>query len=435
MPKTLTRSSALYQEALTCFPAGVNSPVRAFKAVGGQPLFIREGKGSKVTDADGNEYIDYLGSWGPLILGHAHPEVVRKTAAAIEKGTSFGTPHEGEVALARLVKECFPSMELLRFVNSGTEATMSAIRLARGFTGRDIVLKFEGCYHGHSDSLLAKAGSGAMTFGVPDSAGVPGDITRKTLTVPYNDTAAFTAIMEKEGPRIAAVIVEPVAGNMGLVLPREGFLEALRASTAEHGAVLIFDEVITGFRVAKGGAQERCGIRPDLTTLGKVLGGGFPLAAYGGKKEIMEQVAPLGSVYQAGTLSGNPVAVAAGRATLEAILSEQNFYDTLAAKTDLLVRTVGEIFTRRGIPHVINHFASMFTIFFTGGEVFDYQSAKKAQADRYGPFFHHMLERGIYFPPSQFETAFVSSAHTEKDIEATAAAAEKTFTLQEMTWK
>lgn len=393
-------------------PGGVNSPVRAFRAVGGIPFFVAKGEGCYLWDVDGNKYVDFVCSWGPLILGHAHPEVVAAVKEAVEKGTTYGAPTELEVLLAEKIQQAFPSMEMLRLVNSGTEATMSAIRVARGYTGRKKIVKFEGCYHGHADYLLVKAGSGATTFGIPDSAGVPEGAAQDTIVLPYNDVGAFNETMDAIGNEIAAVIVEPVAGNMGVVLPKPEFLQALRKQTEKHGSVLIFDEVITGFRVAYGGAQSLYGIRPDMTCLGKIVGGGFPLAAYGGRKEIMQSVAPLGPVYQAGTLSGNPVAVTAGLKTLE-ILERDNPYPDLERKTNQLTEAIADAAKEFGIAIQINQIASMFTVFFTDQPVTDYASAKRSDTQRYARFFHALLERGVYFPPSQFEAAFVSTAHDD----------------------
>jgi len=418
MDRTFSRSQELYDEAQRYMPAGVNSPVRAFRAVGGTPVYFREGRGSRLIDADGNEYIDFLASWGPLILGHCRSEVVKAVAEAASRGTSFGAPHEGEVRIAGLIREFFPSMEMMRLVNSGTEAVMSAIRAARGFTGRSGIVKFEGCYHGHSDFLLAKAGSGLMTFDSPDSAGVPVEATQMTSTLPYNDIGEFRHFMDEKGDQTAAVIVEPVAGNMGVVPPVNGFLEALREITEKHGALLIFDEVITGFRVAPGGMQQKAGIVPDLTVLGKIVGGGLPIGIYGGRKAIMELIAPMGPVYQAGTLSGNPVAVAAGIATLNMIKGAPDFYEKLDAKAGRLTEGISRILAERRIPHRINRVGSMFTVFFTDSDVTDYCSAKSADRERYAEFFHLVLEHGLYLPPSQFEAAFVSSAHNDDDIDS-----------------
>ncbi len=412
------KSRALFERAQKLMPGGVNSPVRAFRAVGGIPFFVAKGEGCYLWDVDGNKFIDFVCSWGPLILGHAHPEVVSAVKEAVEKGTTYGTPTELEVLLAEKIQQAFPSMEMLRLVNSGTEATMSAIRVARGYTGRKKIVKFEGCYHGHADYLLVKVGSGATTFGIPDSAGVPEGTAQDTIVLPYNDVQAFNETMDAMGDEIAAVIVEPIAGNMGVVLPKPEFLKALREQTEKHGTVLIFDEVITGFRVAFGGAQSLYGIRPDMTCLGKIVGGGFPLAAYGGRKEIMQSVAPLGPVYQAGTLSGNPVAVTAGLKTLE-ILERDNPYPELESKTRQLTEVIAEAAKEFGIPVQINQIASMFTVFFTDQPVTDYSSAKRSDTQRYARFFHALLERGVYFPPSQFEAAFVSTAHDGKVLAAT----------------
>ena len=422
------RSRELFQEANRFFPAGVNSPVRAFRAVGGDPFFVAHASGSRITSADGNNYIDYVGSWGPMILGHAHPRVVAAIQKAAEAGTSYGAPTELETRLAKLVQAAFPSLERMRFVSSGTEACMSALRVARGFTGRDAILKFEGCYHGHADSLLVKAGSGAMTFGVPDSLGVPADLARHTLTLPYNDFEGVRTLFGARGGEIAAVIVEPVAGNMGVIPPRPDFLAGLREITRRHGALLIFDEVITGFRIAWGGAQEAFGVRPDLTCLGKIVGGGLPVGVYGGRADIMEQVAPLGAVYQAGTLSGNPLAMAAGIETLT-LLQAPGFYAVLEAKGKRLADGIAETAAEARIPLQSNRVGSMLTGFFTGGPVTDYATAKTADTRRYGAFFRAMLVRGVSLAPSQFEAAFVSAAHTDKELDATVTAAREAFAL------
>ena len=416
------RSAALFAEAQRYIPGGVNSPVRAFRAVGGQPRFIRRGFGCRVEDVDGNVYIDYVCSWGPLILGHASPAVVVAVKAAAEGGTSFGAPTEAEVELARLVCQLVPSVELVRFVNSGTEATMSAIRLARAYTGRPKIVKFDGCYHGHADGLLVKAGSGVLTFSVPDSAGVTPAAAQDTLSAPFNDLKTVADLFNRYGREVAAVIVEPVAGNMGVVPPKPGFLEGLRRLTAEAGALLIFDEVITGFRLAPGGAQERYGVTPDLTCLGKILGGGLPVGAYGGRREIMGLVAPLGPVYQAGTLSGNPLAMAAGLATLRALL-EPGVYDRLESLAGRLAAGLEAACRDAGVPARVNRVGSMLTVFFTADEVTDYESARRADTGRYSRFFHGMLEQGVFLPPSQFEAMFVSLAHTEADIDLTVEAA------------
>lgn len=405
-------------------PGGVNSPVRAFRAVGMEPVFIRRGYGSKIWDEDGNEYIDYVLSWGPLILGHAHPDVVEAIKNQVEKGTSFGACTEMEVLLAEKIVESIPSVEVVRLVNSGTEATMSAIRLARGYTKRKYIIKFAGCYHGHSDGLLIKGGSGLVTFGVPDSAGVPEEIAGLTIVAPYNDEEKVAEIFAEKGDEIAAVIVEPVAGNMGVVPPKKGFLEALREITKKYGALLIFDEVITGFRLSYSGAQGYYGIEPDLTTLGKIIGGGLPVGAYGGREEIMRLVSPEGPVYQAGTLSGNPLATAAGYATLKVLSENPGIYDKMERLSEKLCRGLKEIMERAKIPVFINRAGSMLTMFFTGEEVKDYDSALKADTKMYAAFFREMLKRGVYLPPSQFESVFLSAAHTEEDVEKTLEAAE-----------
>jgi glutamate-1-semialdehyde 2,1-aminomutase len=405
--------------------------VRAFGAVGGTPRFIARGKGSAVWDVDGNRYIDYLGSWGPLIVGHAHPGVVAAVQDAATRGTSYGAPIEAELELARLVKAAFPSIDLVRFVSSGTEATMSALRLARASTGRETIVKFDGCYHGHADGLLVQAGSGPLTFGAPDSPGVPAGAAAQTLSVPYNDLSAVRTALEAHPGQVAAVIVEPVAGNMGVVPPEPGFLEHLRGLTREHGALLIFDEVITGFRIARGGAQERYRVTPDLTCLGKIVGGGLPVGAYGGRREILELVAPLGPVYQAGTLSGNPVAMAAGIATLR-LLNEPGVYERLDTLAERLVSGLAAAARAANVSFSCNRVGSILTAFFTSQPVVDYASAKRADGRQYGRFFHAMLDRGVYFAPSQFEAAFVSLAHTEADIDASIAAAREAMrTLQD----
>ncbi len=414
------KSEELFARAQRSIPGGVNSPVRAFRSVGGSPPFIARGQGCRVWDADGNEYIDYVGSWGPLLLGHRHPEVLEALEEAIRSGTSFGAPTEREVELAEAIREAVPSMEMVRLVNSGTEATMSAIRLARGFTGRDLTVKFEGCYHGHVDSLLVKAGSGVATLGLPDTAGVPKCFADTTIALPYNSPEAVEQAFQAHTGRIASVIVEPVVGNMGCVPPAPGFLQALREITARNGALLIFDEVMTGFRVAFGGAQQLYGIRPDLTALGKVIGGGLPIGAYGGRADIMAKLAPVGPVYQAGTLSGNPLAVSAGLAMLRHLKAHPEVYGQLERRSARLVAD-----TPPGVT--VNRVGSMFTLFFTGGPVTDYESAKRSDTKRFAEFFHFMLERGIYLAPSQFEAGFVSAAHTEEDIQRTAAAVREFF--------
>jgi glutamate-1-semialdehyde 2,1-aminomutase len=416
------KSQQLFERAQLSIPGGVNSPVRAWRGVGGTPRFIVKGEGSRIYDADGNEYIDYIGSWGPLLLGHRHPEIVEAVAKALEGGTSFGAPTEREIELAETIRTLVPSLEMLRLVNSGTEATMSALRVARGFTGRDITIKFEGCYHGHVDSLLVKAGSGVATLGLPDSPGVPKGFSDTTIALPLNNRQILAETFERLGDKIAAVIVEPVCGNMGCIPPEPGWLEALRGITREHGALLIFDEVMTGFRVDAGGAQRLYNIQPDLTTLGKVIGGGLPIAAYGGRRDIMTYIAPSGPIYQAGTLSGNPLAVSAGLAMLRHIQAHPQIYDQLNRSTGLLAACAPESLT-------VNRIGSMMTWFFTGSPVTDYDTAKLADTKKFARFFHAMLERGIYLPPSQFEALFVSTAHTEADIEQTREAARQSFEI------
>lgn len=413
----MSRSEELFKRAQEVIPGGVNSPVRAFRAVGGKPLFIERGHGSRIWDADGKEYIDYVCSWGPLIFGHRPPEVIQALKEVLEIGTSFGAPTEREVEMAELITTLVPSVEKVRLVSSGTEATLSAIRLARGFTGRERIIKFDGCYHGHGDSLLVKAGSGVATLGLPDSPGVPASLAGLTTVLPFNDTNALKAEFDRRGNEIACVIVEPVAGNMGCVAPRAGYLEALRDLTKRSGAVLIFDEVMTGFRVAMGGAQRRYGVQPDLTTMGKIIGGGLPVGAYGGRAEIMNRVAPAGPVYQAGTLSGNPLAVSAGLATLKRLQKEDPYekLESLGARLEEGLSAAGRV----------NRVGSMFTVFFTNREVTDFESAKTSDTQRFNRFFHAMLDQGIYLPPSQFEAAFISAAHTEADIDRTIDAAGK----------
>lgn len=416
----MTKSEAFFQRAQELIPGGVNSPVRAFRSVGRTPLFIAQGQGSRIFDVDGNEYIDYVGSWGPLLLGHRHPEIVAALERTLETGTSFGAPTPAEIELAQEICNAAPSIEMVRLVNSGTEATMSAIRLARGFTGRDLIVKFDGCYHGHVDSLLVQAGSGVATLGIADTRGVPQQFCDTTISLPYNSAEAVAAAFEKHRDKIAAIIVEPVAGNMGCVPPAAGFLEALRKITQEAGALLIFDEVMTGFRLAYGGAQERFGITPDLTTLGKVIGGGLPVGAYGGRKDIMQMVAPAGPVYQAGTLSGNPLAVAAGLAMLRHLKAHPEIYTQLEEHASRLCAAVPPGVT-------VNRVGSMFTCFFTDSPVTDYESAKRSDTRRFSRFFGAMLDRGVYLAPSQFEAAFVSAAHTDRDIDETIAAAREAF--------
>ncbi|MGD0100109.1 MAG: glutamate-1-semialdehyde 2,1-aminomutase [Acidobacteriota bacterium] len=422
------RSKILFSRAQKRIPGGVNSPVRAFRSVGGEPRFIRSGKGSHMTDVDGVSYIDYLGSWGPLILGHCPAKVQSALRSQISLGTSFGASTENEVILAEMIANAVPSIEKVRLVNSGTEATMSAIRLVRAFTGRSKIIKFDGCYHGHVDSLLVKAGSGVATLGLPDSAGVQAQDCSSTLSVPYNNPEMVQQALELNRAEVAAVIVEPVAGNMGTVLPTRGFLQRLRKLTREHGALLIFDEVITGFRLSYGGAQELLNIKPDLTCLGKIIGGGLPVGAYGGHHEIMKWVAPEGSVYQAGTLSGNPLAVAAGIAALKA-LKQAGSYRKLESMTAELVAGLQRAAEQAGVPVQINRIGSMFTVFFTSSPVTNFQTAKTSDTTRYGKFFHSMLQQGVYFPPSQFETCFVSLAHTRSDIRSTVNAAREAFKI------
>jgi len=420
------RSKKLFEEAKKHIPGGVNSPVRAFRSVGGDPIFIKRAKGSKVYDADGKAYIDYVLSWGPAILGHAHPKVTAALKKAITDGTSFGAPTELEITLAKMVKKAVPSIELVRMVSSGTEATMSAIRAARGFTGRDKILKFDGCYHGHGDSLLVKAGSGVATFGLPDSPGVPADLAKLTLTVAFNDLAAVKDLCAKEGERIACIIIEPVVGNMGCVPPLPGFHEGLRKVCDQYGIVLIFDEVMTGFRVAYGGAQQLYKIKPDLTTLGKVIGGGLPVGAYGGKREIMEKISPLGPIYQAGTLSGNPLAMTAGIETLK-LLAKPGVYKKLEALSADLEKGLRVVANEAGIAATINRVGSMFTTFFTDRKVTDFASAKTSDTARFGKFFRGMLANGVNLAPSQFEAAFLSLAHSKSDINKTVEAARKSL--------
>ncbi|MBI5597717.1 MAG: glutamate-1-semialdehyde 2,1-aminomutase [Elusimicrobia bacterium] len=418
----MKRSKALFAASKKVLVGGVDSPVRAFRAVGGDPVFMRSGKGAHLTDADGKSYVDFVLSWGPMILGHAHPAVVRAAEGALRKGSSFGAPTEEELRLAEAVREALPSMERLRFTSSGTEAVMSALRVARAFTGRELVIKFVGGYHGHVDSLLVAAGSGATTLGRPDSDGVPAAWAKTTLCLPYNDVAAAQKAFREHGRRIAAVIVEPVAANMGVVAPEPPFLEALRELTRKNKSLLIFDEVITGFRFFYGGAQTGMRITPDLTTLGKIVGGGFPVGCYGGRKEIMDLVAPLGPVYQAGTLSGNPVAMAAGLATLQ-VLKKDKPYARMAEMARVIVTELRGMARFKGLPVQVNHVASMFTVFFTETPVRDFATAKTSDTRMYGRFFHALLERGVYFPPAQFEAAMLSAAHSKLDLERTLEAA------------
>ena len=418
---------SLYQEACKYIPGGVNSPVRAFRGVGGEPIFFKKASGAYATAADGRRFIDYVGSWGPMILGHAHPRVIEAVQQVAADGLSFGAPTELETRLARRVTELMPAIELVRFVSSGTEATMSAIRLARGFTGRDVIVKFEGCYHGHSDSLLIKAGSGALTLGVPTSPGVPKALADYTVTLNFNDAGQVREAFRQIGGKIACVIVEPVAGNMNCVPPAAGFLETLRAECDRSGALLIFDEVMTGFRVALGGAQALYGVRPDLTTLGKIIGGGMPVGAFGGRRDIMEKLAPLGPIYQAGTLSGNPVAMTAGLTTLE-LLSAPGFHQRLEASTDLLIRGLAQAASSAGIALATNHVCGMFGFFFTEEAAVDsYAKVMACDVERFKRFFHGMLAEGVYFAPSAFEAGFMSAAHSTADVDATAAAAARVF--------
>jgi len=413
-----SKSAALFQQAQQIIPGGVNSPVRAFKSVGLQPPFIQRAAGARVYDVDGNAYIDYVGSWGPMILGHAHPQVIAAVQAAAASGCSFGAPTELEVRLAQLIVDAFPSMDMVRMVNSGTEATMSAIRLARGFTGRDMILKFAGCYHGHADSLLVKAGSGAMTFGVPDSPGVPADLAKYTLTVPFNDLAAVRRALEAHAGQVAGVILEPAVGNMGLVPPEEGFLEGLSQVTRAHDTLLIFDEVMTGFRVDYGGVQTLYNLDPDLTTLGKVIGGGLPVGAYGGKREIMQHMSPVGPIYQAGTLSGNPLAMTAGITTLE-ILRAAPPYAVLGERTAHLMAETARAAKQHNVPVHTAALGSMFTLFFSQKPVRNFEDASACDIPAFRRYFARMLQAGIYLAPSQFEAGFLSTAHTEADIEET----------------
>ncbi len=422
----MSRNEELFARAQRSIPAGVNSPVRAFRSVGGTPRFLARGEGAYVWDADGRRYIDYVGSWGPAIVGHAHPAVVRAVVEAAPRGLSFGAPTEIEIEMAETLIRLLPSLELVRLVSSGTEATMSALRLARGFTGRSKIVKFEGCYHGHGDSLLVKAGSGALTFGAPSSAGVPPAIANETIVLPYNDLAATRAAFAQGGADIACVIVEPIVGNMNLIVPRPGFLEGLRSLCDEFGALLIFDEVMTGFRVHPQGVQGLYGIRPDLTTLGKVIGGGMPVGAFGGRREVMERIAPLGPVYQAGTLSGNPVAVAAGLATL-AVVQEPGFYERLAASTQALCDGLAAAAARSGVAFVANSVGGMFGLYFAAAVPDTYDAVMACDKARFNRFFHAMLDGGVYLAPSAFEAGFVSAAHTPADIAATIAAAEAAF--------
>jgi glutamate-1-semialdehyde 2,1-aminomutase len=418
-------SEKLFAKAKDLFPGGVNSPVRAFKGVGGTPRFIARGRGSHLIDVDGNDYVDYVLSWGPMIVGHCHPEVMREVQDAMKDGSSYGAPSPREIQLAELVRARMPWVQKMRFCSSGTEATTAAIRVARGFTGRDDVLKFDGCYHGAGDALLVKAGSGVETLGLPDSPGVPADLARHTLTLPFNDLAAVEALFAKKGKDIAAVIVEPVVGNMGVLVPKPGYLAGLLATCRKHGALLIIDEVMTGFRVAAGGACGLYGLAPDLVTFGKVIGAGLPVGAFGGRADVMDRVAPAGPIYQAGTLSGNPMAMAAGHATLK--LMTQAAYDKLEATSARLAEGLAAAAAEAKVPVQVNRVGSMLTVFFSAQPVFDAASARACDTKRFAAFFHALLENGVYFPPSQFEAAFLSTAHTDDDVERTLRAAKAAF--------
>jgi glutamate-1-semialdehyde 2,1-aminomutase len=417
-----SKSDTLFDKAKQLIPGGVNSPVRAFRSVGRNPIFVSKAKGSKIYDVDGNEYIDYIGSWGPMILGHSHPQIIEAVKKAADSGTSFGAPTELEVKMAYLICKIMPSIEMVRMVNSGTEATMSAIRLARAYTGKNKIIKFEGCYHGHGDSFLIKAGSGALTLGVPDSPGVPPGVATDTLTAKFNNIDSVRELISTNKSQVAAIIVEAVVGNMGCIFPKQNFLNELRILCTKENIVLIFDEVMTGFRVALGGAQELYKIKPDLTTLGKIIGGGLPVGAYGGKKEIMQMVAPSGPMYQAGTLSGNPLAMSAGYEMLSILSSDKSIYQTLEDRSSQLENGMRSELKKAGLNYCINRVGSMFTLFFTENEVTDYDTAKTSDTSIFGKFFNEMLNRGIYLAPSQFEAAFISAAHTEEDIEKTNAA-------------
>ncbi|MBX3675826.1 MAG: glutamate-1-semialdehyde 2,1-aminomutase [Rhodocyclaceae bacterium] len=422
----MSKNEQLFTRAQKTIPGGVNSPVRAFRSVGGTPHFFTRGEGPYVWDADGRRFIDYVGSWGPLVLGHAHPEVLQAVHDAVSRGLTFGAPTEGEIEMAELLARLLPGLEMVRLVSSGTEATMSAIRLARGFTGRDAIVKFEGCYHGHADCLLVKAGSGALTFGNPSSGGVPADFAKHTLVLDYNDAQQLEETFRKAGDRIAAVIVEPVVGNMNLIAPKPEFLETMRRLCTQYGTVLIFDEVMTGFRVGLTGAQGHYGIRPDLTTLGKVIGGGMPVGAFGGRRDIMEKIAPLGPVYQAGTLSGSPVAVAAGLATLK-LVAQPGFYTQLSAKTKRLTDGLQEAASKHGVNFCAQAVGGMFGLYFRASPPASYAEVMECDKEAFNRFFHLMLELGVYFAPSAFEAGFVSAAHTEADLAATCAAADEIF--------
>lgn len=422
-------SDSLYEKAKNFIPGGVNSPVRAFRSVGRNPIFIKKTSGSKIYDVDGNEYIDYVGSWGPMLLGHAHPRIVEAIKRTSEMGTSFGAPTELEIKMAEIITKIMPSVEMVRMVNSGTEATMSAIRLARAFTGKSKIIKFEGCYHGHGDSFLIKAGSGALTFGIPDSPGIPEGIANYTLTARYNDINSVKDLIEKNQNEVAAVIIEPIVGNMGCIPPRGNFLKDLRDICTKKNILLIFDEVMTGFRVAYGGAQELYGIKPDLTTLGKIIGGGLPVGAYGGRKDIMQWVSPSGPMYQAGTLSGNPLAMAAGYEMLTIISEQKLLYKSLEETSSTLENGMREVLKKYGKNYQINRVGSMFTLFFTEEEVYDYNTAIKSDTNKFAKYFNEILQRGIYLAPSQFEAVFISSAHTSEDIEKTIKAFEEVISI------
>ena len=422
----MDRNKDLFEKSLHTIPGGVNSPVRAFGSVGGTPIFFKKARGSRLWDENDKEYIDYINSWGPMILGHAHPEVIQAVQSVAEDSLSFGAPTARELEMAETIVNLVPSIEQVRLVSSGTEATMSAIRVARGFTGRDTIVKFEGCYHGHADALLVKAGSGALTFGQPSSAGVPEDFAKHTLTLPYNDTDALTELFKKIGSNIACVIIEPVVGNMNLIIPHEEFLKTLRSLCSEHGSILIFDEVMTGFRVSLGGAQELFGILPDMTTLGKVIGGGLPVGAFGGRKDIMQKLAPIGPVYQAGTLSGNPVAVAAGLETLR-LIQKENFYEDLAKMTHALVKGLEDASKAFNHAFSARNVGGMFGLYFSEKAPDSFDEVMASDREKFKQFFHHMLDEGIYFGPSAFEAGFVSAAHTQEDIQATLNAAQNAF--------
>ena len=422
----MDRNKDLFEKSLHTIPGGVNSPVRAFGSVGGTPIFFKKARGSRLWDENDKEYIDYINSWGPMILGHAHPQVIQAVQSVAEDSLSFGAPTARELEMAETIVNLVPSIEQVRLVSSGTEATMSAIRVARGFTGRDTIVKFEGCYHGHADALLVKAGSGALTFGQPSSAGVPEDFAKHTLTLPYNDTDALTDFFKKMGSNIACVIIEPVVGNMNLIIPHEEFLKTLRSLCSEHGSILIFDEVMTGFRVSLGGAQELFGILPDMTTLGKVIGGGLPVGAFGGRKDIMQKLAPIGPVYQAGTLSGNPVAVAAGLETLR-LIQKENFYEDLAKMTHALVKGLEDASKACNHAFSARNVGGMFGLYFSDKAPDSFDEVMASDREKFKQFFHHMLDEGIYFGPSAFEAGFVSAAHTQEDIQATLNAAQKAF--------